>query len=182
MKCHARNENIQNYACGALENLAIDGEPAIKRISFNLTLSRASICCTDENSLLIVNRNGIGLVLKAMVLHSTCSRLQEYACGLFRNLAMIRKFFEDSFFFLSTNNHHPAGNRSKIIAGNGIELIVRAMKFHANHAGVQERATVALWSISQSGGMFATIFLSTSFTHWNTVSTRGRISNLGFVL
>src|SRR5262245_10086940 len=107
---------------------------------------------SDDNRIIIRQKGGIELSIQAMKSLPNCAGVQEQGCVALGSLSFNSNeyfFFDESFsthfFSFSDDNGIIIGQKG------GIELIIQTMKLFPNHAGVQEKACVALWSLALNG-------------------------------
>ena len=149
MQQHIQESAIQEEACAALRNVALDGDEARQKIGeaggVGVVLSAIeqharveavqreaigalSILAKDSsfNRRLIAESNGISLLLRAMHQHHTIATIQEKSADALSKMAI------ESIYCAS------------IVAEEGITIILKAMEEHLSEADVQASACCAL--------------------------------------
>ncbi len=99
MRAHPQAEQLQEEACRALSNLAVNGHPHESR---NFMSERAVVrdgglwrvvvnacaSCVGDNKVLLVKAGVRKLILSAMRAHPQAVQVQEWACHAFENLRL----------------------------------------------------------------------------------------------
>jgi hypothetical protein len=165
MKYHPKFVGVQEFGCAALQNISADGEFESSLFCFVFFNLQSLFHLVENHKVIIAQKGGIELVLRAMKRHFMYPGVQQYACGVLWNLAANSEFERKTWrvcFSLHLNSQCvcvcffifcSVDNKALIAQKGGIQLIIHAMKLHPNHQDVQEKATGALRNLATRNGM-----------------------------
>jgi hypothetical protein len=155
MNVHKNNPIVQEYGCGALWNLSLNGNVhsrhtqfiliqyinlmLIHLIQYSFSSTETHILfiywhlITENNRIVVANEGGVGCIIATMYNHRDNAAVQENACGAMWNLAVNGIL---CYGYWHMTHWCKEDNRLKIAKEGGISCIIDVMTLHKDYAGL----------------------------------------------